>query len=237
MYRHVAPHAVAAGEFDGLAGEGGEGVHELGEGFAPDEGLHAAHGGAEDEAKVIDVEAFEEHGVLGGDHVVIVVLGEVHAEAVGGFGGLAVADVVGEDEEVFGDVEGLTGAEEDVGEDGVEERVGVASGAVQEEDGVVGVAVGAAMGLAEGEVVEVQFFDRLAVLEVEVGDVVGAVLGGPFAGSALGVGGDGRGREEREEDEAGDHDEGVSMEAVGEVVSARRMGAAKSLSPSCFPGP
>ena len=147
-----------------------------------------------------------------GDHVVVVVLGELHAEAVGGFGGLAVADVVGEDEEVFGDVEGLAGAEEDVGEDGIHEGVGVAAGAVEEEDGVVGVAVGAAVGLAEGEVVEVQLLDGLAVFEVEVGDVVGAVLGGPFAWGGLGVGGDGRGREEREEDEAGDHDEGVSMD-------------------------
>ena len=93
------------------------------------------------------MEAFDEHLVLGADHVVVVVLGEVHVEAVGGFGGLAVADVVGEDEEVFGDVEGLAGAEEDVGEDGVEERVGVAAGAVEEEDGVVGVAGGVAVGV------------------------------------------------------------------------------------------
>lgn len=118
---HVAPHAVAAGEFDGEAGEGCEGVGELGVGFAPHEGLHAAHGGAKDEAEVIDVEAFGEHGVLGRDHVVIVVLGELHAEAVGGFGGLAVADVIGEDEEILCDVEGLARAEEHVGEDGVEE--------------------------------------------------------------------------------------------------------------------
>ena len=87
------------------------------------------------------MEAFGEHGVLGGDHVVVVVLGEVHVEAVGGLGGVAVADVVGEDEVVLGDVEGLAGAEEDVGEDGVEEGVGVAAGAVEEEDGVVGVAL------------------------------------------------------------------------------------------------
>ena len=185
---HVAPHAVAAGEFDGEAGEGCEGVGELRVGFAPDEGLHAAHGGAEDEAEVIDVEAFDEHGVLRGDHVVVVVLGEVHAEAVGGFGGFAVADVVGEDEEVFGDVEGLAGAEEDVGEDGVEERVRVASGAVEEEDGVVGVTGGVAVGFAEGEVVEVEFLDGLAVFEVEVGDVVGAILRGPLAGGGLCVG-------------------------------------------------
>jgi len=128
-----------------------------------------------------------------------------------------VADVVGEDEEIFGDVEGLAGAEEDVGEDGVHQRVGVAAGAVEEEDGVVGVAVGAAVGLAEGDVVEVELLDGLAVFEVEVGDVVGAVLGGPFTGSGLRVGGYGRGCEEREEDEAGDHDEGVSMEDCVEI--------------------
>ncbi len=61
---HVAHHAVAAGEGGGEAGEGGEGVHELRVGFAPDKGLHAAHGGAEDEAEVVDVEVVEEHTVL-----------------------------------------------------------------------------------------------------------------------------------------------------------------------------
>ena len=30
LHGHVAPHAVAAGEFDGEAGEGGEGVEKLG---------------------------------------------------------------------------------------------------------------------------------------------------------------------------------------------------------------
>ena len=70
---------------------------------------------------MVDVQAFDEHLVLRADHVVVVVLGELHAEAVGRFGGLAVADVVGEDEEVLGDVERLAGAEEDVGEDGVEQ--------------------------------------------------------------------------------------------------------------------
>ena len=40
---HVAPHAVAAAEGDGLAGEGGERVGVGGIGLAPDKGLHAAH--------------------------------------------------------------------------------------------------------------------------------------------------------------------------------------------------
>ena len=50
-----------------------------------------------------------------------------------------MADVVGEDDEVLGDVEGLARAEEDVGEDGVEQRVCVAAGAVEQQDGVVDV--------------------------------------------------------------------------------------------------
>ena len=60
-----------------------------------------------------------------------------------------------------------------------------------------------------------QLLDRLAVFEVEVGDVVVAVLSGPFAWGGLSVGGDGRGREEREEDETADHDEGGLHGSVG----------------------
>jgi hypothetical protein len=109
-------------------------------------------------------------------------LGELDAEAVGGFGGLAVADVVGEDKEVFGDVEGLARAEEDVGEDRVHQGVRVATGAVEKEDGIVGVAICAAVGFAESDVVEMQLLNRLAVLEVEVGDVVSTVLVGHLLG-------------------------------------------------------
>jgi len=64
LHSHVAPHAIASCEFDGEAGEGRECVGVLGEGLAPDEGLHAAHGGAEDKAEMVDVEAIGEHGVL-----------------------------------------------------------------------------------------------------------------------------------------------------------------------------
>ena len=119
--------------------------------------------------------------MLRADHVVVVVVGKLHAEAVGGLGGLAVADVVGEDEEVFGDVEGLAGAEEDVGEDGVEQGVGVAAGAVEKEDGVVDVAGGVAVRRAESEVVEVQLGEGFAGAEAEVMDVEASVLDGPVS--------------------------------------------------------
>jgi hypothetical protein len=39
----VAGHAIAACEFNGIAGEGCESVHKLGVGLSPHPGLHAAH--------------------------------------------------------------------------------------------------------------------------------------------------------------------------------------------------
>ena len=48
LHGHVAPHTVAPGDLDGQAGEGRQRVGELRVGLAPDEGLHAAHRGAED---------------------------------------------------------------------------------------------------------------------------------------------------------------------------------------------
>ena len=64
-----------------------------------------------------------------------------------------MADVVGEDDEILGDVERLARAEEDVGEDGVEQRVGAAAGTVQQQDDIVGVAIGVAVQRPEREVV------------------------------------------------------------------------------------
>jgi len=53
-------------------------------------------------------------------------------KTVGGLGGVSVADIVGENEEILRDVEGLAGAEEDVGKERIEEGAAVASGAVEE---------------------------------------------------------------------------------------------------------
>jgi hypothetical protein len=103
---------------------------------------------------MVDVEAILEHRMLAGDHVVVVVVREVHAQAVGGLARLAVANVIGEDKEEFGDIEGLAWSEEGIGEFRGGQRVGIAAGAVKQEDGVVDVACGVAMRGAQGDVVK-----------------------------------------------------------------------------------
>ena len=150
---------------------------------------------------MVDVQAVDEHLVLRADHVVVGVAGELHAEAVGRLTGLTVADVVGEDDEVPGNVEGLAWAEEDVGEDRVEQRVGAAAGTVQQQDGIVGMALGVAVQRPECEVVEVRIWERLAGAEAEVMDVEASVPDGPVSRGVLrlrnlGSSGDGEGKEE-----------------------------------------
>ncbi len=116
--RHLPHHAVAPGDLDRQAGERHQGVHEIGIGVAPDPGVHAAHRGAHHQTEVIDLQALGEQVVLGAHHVVVVVLREAHVEPVARAARFAVADPVGEDDEVFRRVEELPGAEELAGERG-----------------------------------------------------------------------------------------------------------------------
>jgi hypothetical protein len=57
--------------------------------------------------------------------------------------------------------------------------MGVASGAVEEEDGVIYVAGGVAMWGAEGDVLKLEFGEGFAGAELEVLDDVGVVFDGP----------------------------------------------------------
>jgi len=82
--------------------------------------VHAAHGGAHDEAEVVDFEAGGDELVFGFDHVGVAVGGELGVETVAGFAAAAVADVVGEDEEELAAVERLAGVEEFAGKLGSE---------------------------------------------------------------------------------------------------------------------
>ena len=75
--------------------------------------------------------------------------------------------------------------------------MGVAAGAVEEKDAIIGVPGGVAVRLAEGEVVKLQLGEGFAGAEAEVLNDVSAVLSGPLGGSGLRVGGDGRERDEK----------------------------------------
>jgi hypothetical protein len=126
-----------------------------------------------------------EHHALAAHHIVVVIGGEVRVEAVGGLGTLAVADVVGQDEEILRDVERLAGAEEHIREQGVQQRVGTAAGAMEQEHGIIDVAGGVAVGRAEGEVVQLELRQRLSGAEAEVCQHDGAIDRGPSVSRRL----------------------------------------------------
>ena len=84
--------------------------------------------------------------------------------------------------EILGDVEGLAGAEEHVGKDGIEQSAAVASGAVEEKDGVVDVTVGSAVWLAQGEVMQVELRKSFATAEPEVLEDIEVIGCVPFGG-------------------------------------------------------
>src|SRR6267378_4495633 len=128
-------------------------------------------------AMIVDAQSFLDEFVLEGDHVRIFVAGEMCIEAVAGLAGFAVADVVGKNQEIFVGVEQLAGAEERSGEDRLKKRVAFAAGAVEDQDGVGGAASGVFDRFAEGAVVEAEFGERLAGLEMEIVDGEVAFLG------------------------------------------------------------
>ena len=104
--------------------------------LAPHPGVHAAHRRAHHQAQVIDAQPFGEQAVLRFDHVGVAVLRKLRAQAVAGLGGLAVADAVGQHDEVARGVERLARAKQLAGELGPDELRAAAAGAVPDEHGV-----------------------------------------------------------------------------------------------------
>jgi hypothetical protein len=125
--------------------------------LAPDEGVHAAHRGAEDQSQLLHPQLFGEHPVLRADHVVIVVFRELHAHPVAGLRRAAVAEVVGQDHIIFARIEKLAGAEELVRELRLEELLSRAAGAVKDHHGVGNIALLVALRRAERRVVHLDF--------------------------------------------------------------------------------
>src|SRR6266567_4117540 len=122
---------------------------------------------------MVYAQAFLEQLVLRGDHVVVVVLRKVGVHAVARLARFSMTDVVGKDDEIATGVEELAGTEEDVGKLRSEKLVSRTAGAVQDQDGVRHFSVGIALGLAEGQVVQAEFGESFAGLEMEVaGEVI-----------------------------------------------------------------
>ncbi len=154
--------------------------------LAPHPGVHAAHRRAHDQPQVIDLQSFGEQAVLRFDHVGVAVLRKLRAQAVAGFGGLAVPDAVGQHDEVASGVERLSGAKQLTRELGPDELRAAAAGAVTDEHGIAHDALGVLLRCAQRPIVNPQFRQRFAVREMEIaqhevafdrGRVVGGLRG------------------------------------------------------------
>ncbi len=151
--------------------------------------MHAAHGGADDQPRVIDPQASGQQQVLGLDHVVIVVVREAGVQAVGRLGRLPVADAVREDDVVAADVEQGARPEQHARELRPDEVMPLPAGAMQDHDGVDHMTRRIAAWRAEGGVVDPQFRQALARVETEVVDHEVAFVGrGSGRARRLGLG-------------------------------------------------
>ncbi len=107
---HRAPHAVAADDRRRHRRERHPAIGHLRIPRRPHPRVHAAHRRPHHEAEVIDLQVLGDQLILQLHHVLIAVFRELHAQAVARLARLPVADVVGEDQEIFRGVEQLPGA-------------------------------------------------------------------------------------------------------------------------------
>ncbi len=164
-----------------------EPVDEIGVALAPHPRVHASHRRAHYQSQVVHAESLGQQLALRVDHVVVGVFGEARVHAVARLARLAVAHVVGDDDEVLARVERLPGAEELTGIRSAHEAGARAGGAVQDEHGIPHDALGVPLGLAQRDVMDAQVGERLAALELEVvNDVIASRDGALCAGRRRG---------------------------------------------------
>src|SRR5260370_36912254 len=82
VHHHLAPNAVAARNLHRLASQGHQRIHEITISFSPHKRMHAAHGGAADEAQSLDAEALAEKLAARPDHVVVIALRTIRVQTV-----------------------------------------------------------------------------------------------------------------------------------------------------------
>jgi hypothetical protein len=141
---------------------------EIGVLLRPDEAVHAAHRRAHQQAETADAEPLHQHPPLRLHHVVIAILRKLHAEAVAGLRRFAVADIVRKDHVIAAYVERLTGAEQLLGELGLQELAAAAAGAVEHHHRIDDAARFVAPRRSQGRIMHPQRRQLLAGLEAEV---------------------------------------------------------------------
>ncbi len=170
IHHHLAPDAVAPGDLHRLACQRHQRIHEIGIGFSPNKGMHAAHRGAENEAQVVYAEAFAQKLVMRGDHVVVVVAREMRMQSVAGLRGFPVADAIGKHDEVACGIEELPRPKQLARELRLEELLPGAAGSVKYQDGVRDAPLRVAAGFTERRIVQPQFRKRLSRTKFEILD-------------------------------------------------------------------
>ena len=149
---------------------------KFGKRHAPDPRVHAAHRVAHHQPHVLDAEPFGQQAVLRRHHVVVVVARELGALAVRRLGRLAMADGIGQDDEVLGRVERLARAEQFAAECRRQHARRGAGGAMQHQHRL-------AAGCTDRGVAQLQFGHHLAGVELEVAcDPAGLLGGGKLRG-------------------------------------------------------
>jgi len=88
--------------------------------LTPYPGLHATHRRAHHEAKMVDPEVLAHEPLLRGHHVVVIVVGKLHVQAVAGLARFSMPDAVREDDEILRRVKQLSRSEQNVCKAGIE---------------------------------------------------------------------------------------------------------------------
>src|SRR5690348_750314 len=132
---------------------------------------------------MVHAQTFLQHFVLGGDHVVVIVVGEACVHAVARLARFSVSDVIGKDDEVTIDVEKLSRSEEHSCKLRSQELVSASTGAVKNQDGIVYTPIRITLRPAKSCVVESQFMKSLARTKMKVmRDVIAFVRSRKVAG-------------------------------------------------------
>ncbi len=118
---------------------------------------------------MIDAE-FLQQSMLSLDHVAIAVLRKARAQAVAGLAGFAVADAVGQDDEIFRRVQHSAGTKQSLGEVGAQKVSAAAARAMHDEHGILRLALRITLQLTDRAVMQSQLGQDFVRLEPEILD-------------------------------------------------------------------